>query len=59
MSDVCGWASRRFLRFSRLSPVHAPRKLTAAAEHGDRILKPPYSFSFPPRRNGSVEFALQ
>ena len=37
MSDVCGWASRRFLRFSRLSPVHAPRKLTAAAKHGDRM----------------------
>ena len=34
-SGVCGSAPRRFLRFSRLSPVHASRKLTAAAEHGE------------------------
>jgi hypothetical protein len=34
MSGVCGSDSRRFLTFSRRSPVHASRKLTAAAEHG-------------------------
>jgi hypothetical protein len=31
MSDVCGSAARRFLPFSRLSPVDTSRKLTSFA----------------------------